>query len=1048
MGELLSRLPITFGRPWWLVGLVLLVPVVWVGLRGLSGLGAVRRAGTVGLRAVVVVLLVLALADARGVRRNEALTVMFLLDVSESVPGEWQSASLDFVNRAVERYRRKVPGDWAGVIAFGWEPRVEVPPMPDPPPLARIENRIEGDATDLAAALKLALATFPEETARRIVVVSDGNENRGRALEQALVAAGLKVQIDVVPIEYRYDDEVLVEKVAVPPDAKQGDTVEVSVVLRAAAPTRGTLQVYQRVGGRTVPVQSEPVPVGLERGVNVRTLRQRIDEANFYTFTAEFVPEAGSGDQRRLNNAADGFVYARGSAHVLLIEGSRGEHEELVQALRSKQMQVTTLTAPTVTSTGIESGDPLPSELAELQPYDAVILANVPRDSFTDAQIQMLETNCHDLGAGLIMIGGPNSFGAGKWVRTPVEQALPVEMEIKDQKIVGKSAVVMVMHASEIPEGNYWQKVVCQQALKTLSPYDMAGVLYWQGQEAWLFTLQNIGERMASMLRAIDRMIPGDMPDADPSLQMGLGALRRSDAMTKHFIVISDGDPTPPTPQTIAQLRSNKITVTSVLVAAHGGDVMGASWMQNLAQQTGGRFYNVQNPKALPRIYQKEARLISRPLIYEREAPWRLTVNTPDADSELISGLSAESLPAVSGIVLTSRKENPLVKTPLASPQPGGQFNPVLAHWTYGLGRAVAFTSDAGRKWATAWPTWEGYTAFWWQVVRWALRPLDDRELTLSLRRENGTIKVVVDALDQEDQFVNYLQFQGVVVRPELDGEGRPRKQVIPIVQTAPGRYEGVIEGVEARGNYFVSLGYVGADGKTGLISGGVSVPYSEEYRELRSNAAALEDLARATGGRVHRWVARADGRGVDLERTLDGADVFRRDPGMVQPQAAKALWPLLLFWASLLFLGDVAIRRLAPDVRRWARALADGWTRLRGAEVPERVEYMEKLRGSKAAARAELERARAAVRFEPPVIEGGPEAEGREGQLEGRRSRAMESLEAAESPRAGWKRPPTAPPPAALEPSAGESYTERLRQAKQRAWRERGRGDSDAEQG
>jgi uncharacterized membrane protein/Mg-chelatase subunit ChlD len=1030
MGGFLSNLPITFGRPWWLLGLLLIAPLAWMGLRGLSGLGGFRRVLSIAARSAVVALLVLALADARGVRRNESLTTLFLIDASESVPNEWQSAMFDFVNGSVARHRRKVPGDLAGVIAFGREPRVEVPPVPEPPPMVRIENRIAGDATDLASALKLALATFPEETARRIVVLSDGNENRGRALEQALAAAGLKVQIDVVPIEYRYDDEVLVEKVAVPPDAKQGDTVEVSVVLRAASPARGTLQVFQRAGGTTAPVRSEPVPIELDRGVNVRTLKQRIEEPNFYTFTAEFVPEAGSGDRRRINNAADGFVYARGTAHVLLIEGSRGEHEELAQALRSKQMQVTTLTAPTVTSTGIESGDQLPTDLAELQQYDAVILANVPRDSFTDAQIQMLETNCHDLGAGLIMIGGPNAFGAGKWVRTPVEKALPVDMEIKDQKIVGKSALVMVMHASEIPEGNYWQKVVCQQALKTLSPYDMAGVLHWQGQEAWLFTLQTIGERMPSMLRAIDRMTPGDMPDSDPSLQMGLGSLRRSDAMTKHFIVISDGDPTPPTPQTIAQLKANKITVTSVLVAAHGGDLMGPSWMQNIAQQTGGRFYNVQNPKALPRIYQKEARLISRPLIFEREAPWRLALNTPDADSELIAGLPAEALPGVTGIVLASRKENPLVKTPLASPQPAGQFNPVLAHWTYGLGRAVAFTSDAGRKWTTAWPTWEGYTAFWWQVVRWALRPVDDRNLTLSLRREGGTIKVVVDALDKDEQFVNFLQFQGAAVTPELDAEGEPKKLGIPMVQTAPGRYEGVIEGVEARGNYFISLGYVGADGKTGLISGGVSVPYSEEYRELRSNAAALEDLARATGGKVHAWAMRPDGRGVDIPRTLDAADVFRREPGMAPPRAAKPLWPPLLFWASVLFLGDVAVRRLAPDLGRWRRGLADAWTRLRGEDVPERVEYMEKLRGGKAAARQELERARAAVRFEPPRPDGGTGPTPEPGPPpEGRRARA-----AAPAPPRPEPARPASPPAAAGE----ESYTERLRRAKKQVWEER----------
>ena len=51
--------------------------------------------------------------------------------------------------------------------------------------------------------------------------------------------------------------------------------------------------------------------------------------------------------------------------------------------------------------------------------------------------------------------------------------------------------------------------------------------------------------------------------------------------------------------------------------------------MRNLANKTKGRFYNVTNPKALPRIYQKEARSISRPLIFEQATPWLPKLNYP-----------------------------------------------------------------------------------------------------------------------------------------------------------------------------------------------------------------------------------------------------------------------------------------------------------------------------------------------------------------------------------------------------------------------------------
>ncbi len=455
-----------------------------------------------------------------------------------------------------------------------------------------------------------------------------------------------------------------------------------------------------------------------------------------------------------------------------------------------------------------------------------MILANVPKEAFTESQHQLLASNCHDMGAGLLMLGGRDSFGAGGWMNTPVEKALPVDMQIKALKVQGIGAMVLIMHASEIAEGNYWQKVVAKAAINALSSYDYTGMIHWEGQEAWLFTLRPIGTGRGTMLKAIDRMTPGDMPDFDPSLIMamkGLNGVR--DAMTKHIVVISDGDPTPPTSSVINQLVASRVTVTTVLTAAHGADSNATNVMRNLAQRTKGRFYNVTNPRALPRIYQKEARTISRPLIYEQQTPWAPRLNSPL--TEPVMRLS-DDLPPITGLVLTSPKENELVEIPIVSPQPTGQVNPVLAHWSYGLGRAVAFTSDAGRRWAKAWPDWPTYAAFWSQVVRWSMRPADRGNLTLSLRREEGRIKVVVDALDKENQFLNFLQIQGNMVDPEL------KSHTVELVQTSPGRYEATIENAEASGNYFVNLGYRGPDKTQGVISSGVSVPYSDEYRELR----------------------------------------------------------------------------------------------------------------------------------------------------------------------------------------------------------------------
>ncbi len=1030
---MLGRWSITVGNPWWLILIpMILPPLVWMSYRSLAGLGPARRLLAILLRASVITLIVLALARLQSVRVTDRLTTMFLVDASNSIPKESQKAALDY---AVEASKKRRRDDMAGVVVFGREPRVEVPPQPSELNLMGIENTIDPEHTDLGSAVKLALATFPEDTARRMVVFSDGNENRGNLLEQALVAKSLGVQVDVLPIEYFYDREVLVEKVSLPPDVKKGERVNIDVVIRASEPTRGTLQIFQKSDGARAPAagNEQPEPVELVRGINVKTLKQLITEPNFYTFSAEFIPEKGSGDRRAINNRAEGFTHARGKAQVLLIEGNAGEHAELVKALREKEIEVKVMVGPRIDgSTGL-GGDTLPTDIAQLRPYDAVILANVPKEAFTESQHELLATNCHDMGAGLIMIGGPDSFGAGGWMNTPVEKALPVDMQIKALKVQGIGAMVLIMHASEIAEGNYWQKVVAKAAISSLSSYDFAGMIHWEGQEAWLFSLRPIGTGRNTMLRAIDRMTPGDMPDFDPSLQMAMKGLNAvKDAMSKHIVIISDGDPTPPSARVISQLAASKVTVTTVLTAAHGNDPGAMSVMRNLAARTKGRFYNVTNPRALPRIYQKEARSISRPLIFEQTPAWAPKINYPI--TEPIMGLP-EQLPGITGLVLTSPKENELVEIPLISPLPAGQTNPLLAHWTYGLGRSVAFTSDAGRRWAKAWPDWQQYAAFWSQVVRWSMRPADRGNLTLNLRREQGRVKVVIDALDKDNQFLNFLRIQGNVVDPDL------KHAPIELVQTAPGRYEATVENADTSGNYFVNLGYRGPDNVQGVISSGVSVPYSDEYRELRSNPTTLETLATLTDGQVVPWKFLPDGR-VDLAHTVAGVDHFRRDPGLVNPRSFAPLWPALMWLAACLFLVDVAVRRIAIDLDRIRELAINEWRKLRGDEPAAASEYMEKLRSRKAEVDEQLDRSRTTAEatdrpeIAPNLFPTAPTT-GAIGEplLEGSGPREPSG------PSAERKAPGMADAP--KEP-AKESYTNRLLKAKQRVWEEREKDSKD----
>ena len=1023
LSKSLAGISVAIGRPGWLVLLPILGFLVYYWSRkSLSGLGRWRRRLAITARFVVLSLIVLALAEPQIVWRNDRLTTLYMVDLSQSVPRDKIEPMLNFVRQSTLEHRQAE--DLAGMVVFSKNARVEVPPAPSEIRFLGVESSLDTDNTDLAGALKLAMGSFPEDSARRIVLISDGNQNRGNAFEQALQAKAQGIQIDVLPVNYNYDNqqEVLVEKVSLPSDVKVGETVNLNVVLRATAPAKGQLQVFQSdsKGGRTpAPGNEQPIPVDLPRGVSVFTLKQVITEASFYRFVAEFIPDRNTADSRAVNNIAEGFTHARGAAKVLLIESKRGEHASLIKALREKKIEVDTLLAPTIDGGGDVGGDQLPTDIGQLQPYDAVILGNVPKDSFSANQIALLEKNVHDMGAGLVMLGGSSSFGAGGWRNTPVEKALPVDMEIKSMKVTGKGALVMIMHASEIAEGNYWQKVVAQEALKTLSPMDMAGMLHWQGTESWLFTLRNIEGNRDIMLRAIDRMTPGDMPDFDPSLIMAAKALGATDAASRLIIVISDGDPTPPSARAIAALKQAKVQVTSVLTAAHGNDVQGLRTMQDLATQTKGRFYNVTSPRALPRIYQKETRMISRPLIFERGQPWAPILA---GSTEPVQGLP-NSYPGITGLVLTSLKENELVECPLQSPEPKGQVNPLLAHWNYGLGRSVAFTSDAGFKWTTGWQNWDHYAAFWSQVIRWSMRPTDNGNLSMTLRREDGKVKVLVDALDKRQQFLNFLQIQGAVVRPDSavsSPDKNPNENQLQLVQTAPGRYEATIENAEARGNYFVSLAYKGPDGSKGIVSSGVSVPYSEEYKELRSNQDELESLARITGGSVYDWKTRNDV--IDLPATVKNNNPFRRDEMTKPASGYQDIWPQLLAAAAFVFLTDVGVRRLAPDFSAILAKIRKPQTA--PSNQPEAGAHLGRLKATKDQAR-----------------QGQPQRQDSSGSSEdfadrlARQSEARQSESSAKPDSSSASVASAAPQPTTQKPAESFSYTERLLAAKRKGW-------------
>ncbi|MFO0915604.1 MAG: VWA domain-containing protein [Pirellulales bacterium] len=961
----MSSWRITFAEPYWLLLLLLLPLLWWFSLESLSGLGRYRRWIALALRSLCVLLIVLALAGAETQLTSDRVTVVYLLDQSESIPTTQREAMVSYVLREVEAHRDDQRRDRAAVVVFGRNASVEVAPLEGNLPI--LYNQLEStadlrtDATNLAGAMRLAQGIFPEGTSRRIVLVTDGNENVGDSQSLAELLAREGVGLDVIPVPLGTSGEVSIERVILPPDIRQGQPFEGRVVVNYAAedanspPARGKLVVSRRTGRNSETLSEQDVE--LAPGKRVFTFLNEINEPDFYEYDAQFVPADASFDALPQNNRSTSFTQVLGKGHILLIEDweNPGNFDFLVQRLRQEGLQVT-----------VQPSNDLFTSLGELQRYDSILLADVPRTSgsegvgdsvtsFSDDQVAMLVRNTQEMGCGLVMLGGPNSFGAGGWANTELEKAMPVDFQINNAEVVPVSALAMVMHASEIPQGNHWQKVIAVEALKLLGPQDYCGVIHWNGTEQWMWSepvgMAKVGPNRKMMMARVGRMTPGDMPDFDPALKLAASSFSKlKDAAIKHMIVISDGDPSDATSGALTALKNLNVQVTTVAVGAHGAPE--TRRLQAIARATNGKFYVANNPKALPKIYQREVRRIARPLVKEQEGMQAIRV----AQHEILAGIDA--LPAYDGFVLTSVKSNPLVQVILQSPVPAERENStLLACWTYDAGRTAVLTTDAGHRWASRWTGWDGYDKLFSQLVRWSMRPTGDQgNIAVTTDLADGKVHVVVSALDDEDRPQSFLNMSAAAVGPDM------KARDLDLRQTGPGRYEGEME-AEASGNYFLTIQ---PGGQRAPIRTGVSVPYSSEYRDRQTNVALLENLSsvRPAGGEKGQLYEPLNGAAVD--QLVEKRNTFRRD--LPKSISAREIWPYLALICGCLFFADVFVRRVAIGWE-WLTPVWQAFQRtVLRREPAEAVpdQRLARLRARKETLERDLDQQRAATRFEP----------------------------------------------------------------------------------
>jgi uncharacterized membrane protein len=852
-----------FTHPAWLLLLFAAVPwTVWLTLKSDVQVSGWRRWTAFGLRLVIVSALILAVAGLQWKRPQEGMNVFFLLDRSDSVPSAQQEAARAYVTRISQTKKKN---DNVGVLVFGTEASIESSPLSVVREDTKIYAVVGTERTDVASAIRLGTAAFPETGQKRLVLMSDGNENIGDSFAAVVAARPLGVTLDVVPLGVTRGGDVSVQKLTLPSNLKKGQTFEVKIFAQADEAQQATVRLFQNeqlLGEQQV---------RLESGKNLFTFPQTLIDPGFYSYEVRL---EAPGDSLPQNNKATSFTTVRGDPRILLVSAEPDKDEPLVAALRSANLEV-----QVADITGF------PGTLAEMQSYDSIFLSNVAAGDLGQNLMKLLESAVRDFGVGLVCVGGDQAYAAGSYRGTPLEATLPVDMELSSKKVLPPGAVVLVMHGMEFMNGNQIARECAIGVLEALGPQDEMGVVLWDGKDRWLFPLEKAGDKRA-MRRSIAGMNQGDLPSFQNVMTMAYEGLKKSQASLKHMIVFSDGDPGPPSQQLMQSIVADRITVSTVLIAGHAGP----ETMMSIAEQGRGRFYDVRSPDQLPQIFIKEAAVILKSAIYEEPFKPQLA-----ASSEVISGISANEYPQLRGYVATSQK--PRAETPLLT----DKGDPLLAHWQYGLGRAVAFTSDAKAKWAQDWLVWEKYRQFWSQIAKWSLRRLDNADFTTDVTVDKGEGVLSAEALDAQGNYRNFLNLQAVVVSPK--GE----RQTVRLEQTGPGHYEARFPTKEV-GAYLLNLMDIENGQPRGSQVLGASVNYSPEFNASEPNYNLLRRLAEAGGGKM-----------LDSEIRADNPFLHDR----IKTFQPRDLWEWLLKLAIILFPLDVGVRRIQLDKAEWLKATA-----------------------------------------------------------------------------------------------------------------------------
>ncbi len=588
MTSMVALISLELSRPMLLLGALTLPWLVLWWLSSLVDLPRWQRALSLSVRGLLVLCLVLSLAGLNLLRSTQRQYVVVAMDRSVSVGAEAQRHA----DAYLQELRQAAGRQSLAVMEFARQPGAVQPlsglsaDLPDIATSGTVSSTVADEplGTDLAAALELAAAAIPPSYAPQIVLLSDGHATHGDVLPAVLAG---RTPVSTVPLPSATEPEVQVAQASVPASVREGEPFFLDVVVNTNQAASAEIEIYRdgvRVDGES------GNSVMLQPGENRFRFPQQVVDQRQATFRVQVADVA---DTRWDNNTAEAVVMTSGRPQILLSDSDLSQTDALRWALEEQSIRV-----------DLRPPNGIPDSLTQMHHYDAVLLSNVPATDLTTRQMETLRGYVQDLGGGLLMLGGDQSFGLGGYFGSPLEEILPVRTDFEKEEEKPSLALLLLIDRSGSMGGQKMElaKDAARAAVELLGPQDQVGVIAFDDQSYWISELHPAADKQY-VLERISTMVAGGGTNIYPAMRDALDSLQKAVARLKHLILLTDGISAPGDITGItAEMAASQITVSTVGV----GEGADQPLLQQVARQGRGRYYFCDHPQSIPQVFVKE----------------------------------------------------------------------------------------------------------------------------------------------------------------------------------------------------------------------------------------------------------------------------------------------------------------------------------------------------------------------------------------------------------------------------------------------------------